>query len=450
PIYVTELTDLIKSKSSSKQNEQNDIDNSANFVGFFPVFVWILRDFSLELEDNGDSITPDGYLEKSLSLRKGTNKKTESFNEPRLCIRKFFPKRKCFAFDKPVARKLSKLETIPEKELSAEFVEQVGEFTSYIFSSSDVKTLSGGIKVNGPRLQSLVLTYVNAIRSGEILCMEDAVLALAQIENSAAVQKAIEHYEEQMNQKVQLPTETLQELLDLQRPIEREAIEVFMKNSFKDVDQKFQKELEALLDAKRDAIIKKNKDSSSTLCSDLLQDIFGPLERERQQGTFSKPGGYNLYRQKKQELEKYYNESPGKGLQAKEMLIKYFKSKEDVANSLLKMDQSLTEKEREKEVERIKDEAAEAANTELKEMQENYELMTKEKVKSVLEHVKQLSKKRQQEWEELMLKQHEIVSLKHKERDRLFLEGFQNESKKLLEEIDKINSYNPPILCTIL
>ncbi|CAO2600269.1 Guanylate-binding protein 1, partial [Lemmus lemmus] len=414
PIYVTELTDLIKSKSSSKQNEQNDIDNSANFVGFFPVFVWILRDFSLELEDNGDSITPDGYLEKSLSLRKGTNKKTESFNEPRLCIRKFFPKRKCFAFDKPVARKLSKLETIPEKELSAEFVEQVGEFTSYIFSSSDVKTLSGGIKVNGPRLQSLVLTYVNAIRSGEILCMEDAVLALAQIENSAAVQKAIEHYEEQMNQKVQLPTETLQELLDLQRPIEREAIEVFMKNSFKDVDQKFQKELEALLDAKRDAIIKKNKDSSSTLCSDLLQDIFGPLERERQQGTFSKPGGYNLYRQKKQELEKYYNESPGKGLQAKEMLIKYFKSKEDVANSLLKMDQSLTEKEREKEVERIKDEAAEAANTELKEMQENYELMTKEKVKSVLEHVKQLSKKRQQEWEELMLKQHEIVSLKHK------------------------------------
>ena len=92
-------------------------------------------------------------------------------------------------------------------------------------------------------LQSLVLTYVNAIRSGELPCMEDAVLTLAQIENSAAVQKAIEHYEEQMTHKVQLPPESLQDLLDLQRPIESEAIEVFIKNSFKDVDQKFQKEL---------------------------------------------------------------------------------------------------------------------------------------------------------------------------------------------------------------
>ncbi|KAM7317852.1 guanylate-binding protein 1-like isoform X2 [Alexandromys fortis] len=446
--YVTELTDLIKSKSSP---EQSDIDDSANFVGFFPVFAWTLRDFSLELEDNGDSISPDEYLEKSLTLREVTNEKTKSFNKLRLCIRKFFPKRKCFVFDRPAGRKqLSKLETIPETELNAEFVEQVGEFTSYIFSSSDVKTLSGGIKVNGPRLQSLVVTYVNAICSGELPCMEDAVLTLAHIENSAAVQKAIEYYEEQVNNKVWLPTESLQELLDLLRPIESEAIAVFMKNSFKDIDQKFQKELGALLDAKRDDVIQKNKDSSSAFCSDLLQNIFGPLEIERKQGTFSKPGGYYLYLQKRQELEKKYNEDPEKGLQAKEMLRKYFKFKEDVANSLLKMDQSLTEKEKEIEVEQIKAEIAEAVDTELKEMQENYELMTKEKVTSVLEHVKQLSQKMQKEWEQLKLEQHKIVSLKHKEKDRLFREGFHNESKKLLEEIDKINRYNPPIPCTIL
>ena len=88
-----------------------------------------------------------------------------------------------------------------------------------------------------------MLTYVNAISSGDLPCMENAVLALAEIENSAAVQKAIAHYDQQMAQKVQLPTETLQELLDLHRASEKEAIEVFMKNSFKDVDQKFQKEL---------------------------------------------------------------------------------------------------------------------------------------------------------------------------------------------------------------
>ena len=92
-------------------------------------------------------------------------------------------------------------------------------------------------------LGTLVQTYVNAINSGALPCMENAVLALAEIENSAAVQKAIAHYDQQMGQKLKLPTETLQELLDLHRATEKEAIEVFMKNSFKDVDQVFQKKL---------------------------------------------------------------------------------------------------------------------------------------------------------------------------------------------------------------
>ena len=86
-------------------------------------------------------------------------------------------------------------------------------------------------------------TYVNAISSGDLPCMENAVLALAETENLAAVQKAIAHYDQQMGQKLKLPTETLEELLDLHRASEKEAIEVFMKNSFKDVDQVFQRKL---------------------------------------------------------------------------------------------------------------------------------------------------------------------------------------------------------------
>ena len=72
-----------------------------------------------------------------------------------------------------------------------------------------------------------------------------------------------------------------------------------------------------LLDARQDAVVKKNIDVSSAHCSDLLQDIFGPLEEEVKQGTFSKPGGYFLFLQRKQELEKKYNQAPGKGIQVK-------------------------------------------------------------------------------------------------------------------------------------
>nr|AAH32882.1 Gbp2 protein [Mus musculus]CAJ18457.1 Gbp2 [Mus musculus] len=446
--YVTELTDLIKSKSSP---DQSGIDDSANFVGFFPTFVWTLRDFSLELEVNGKPVTSDEYLEHSLTLKKGADKKTKSFNEPRLCIRKFFPKRKCFIFDRPAQRKqLSKLETLREEELCGEFVEQVAEFTSYILSYSSVKTLCGGIIVNGPRLKSLVQTYVGAISNGSLPCMESAVLTLAQIENSAAVQKAITHYEEQMNQKIQMPTETLQELLDLHRPIESEAIEVFLKNSFKDVDQKFQTELGNLLVAKRDAFIKKNMDVSSARCSDLLEDIFGPLEEEVKLGTFSKPGGYYLFLQMRQELEKKYNQAPGKGLQAEAMLKNYFDSKADVVETLLQTDQSLTEAAKEVEEERTKAEAAEAANRELEKKQKEFELMMQQKEKSYQEHVKKLTEKMKDEQKQLLAEQENIIAAKLREQEKFLKEGFENESKKLIREIDTLKQNKSSGKCTIL
>lgn len=92
-------------------------------------------------------------------------------------------------------------------------------------------------------LEKLVLSYIHAISSGDLPCMEDAVLALAKIENLAAMQKAIAHYDQQMSQKLQLPTENLQELLDLHRASEKEAIKIFMENSFKDANQVFLTEL---------------------------------------------------------------------------------------------------------------------------------------------------------------------------------------------------------------
>ncbi|KAL6065882.1 hypothetical protein STEG23_027406 [Scotinomys teguina] len=221
--YVTELTDRIRTRSSPDQDEGED---SVEFVSFFPDFVWTLRDFSLELSVNGEPISPDEYLENSLKLihilvDSGEKDKEGKFNLPRLCIRKFFPKKKCFVFERPAHRKkLGQLESLQDQDLDSDFVEQVAEFCSYVFSCSKVKTLSGGIKVNGPLLKNLVITYVNTISNGDLPCIENAVLALSQTENAAAVQKAITHYDLQMSQKLQLPTETLQELLDLHRTMQ--------------------------------------------------------------------------------------------------------------------------------------------------------------------------------------------------------------------------------------
>ncbi|XP_027702984.1 guanylate-binding protein 2-like [Vombatus ursinus] len=263
-------------------------------------------------------------------------------------------------------------------------------------------------------LQNLVLTYIQAITSGDMPCMENAVLALAQIENSAAVQRALIHYEEMMKKRVQFPTETLRELLDIHATCEKEAIEVFIKDSFKDVDQKFQKELASQLEAKRDAFCDQNLDESAKRCRVLLQDIFSPLEEAVKNGAFSKPGGYGLFLQNTKELKQKYYQQPRKGIQAEETLQEYLRSKEDIADAILHADQSLSAKEKDIEVERMKAQAAEAARKQLEEMQKKTQEMIEQNERSYHEHIKQLTEKMETERKQLEEDQRRALDLKLK------------------------------------
>lgn len=417
------------------------MENSDEFVSFFPDFVWTLRDFSLELKVNGEPISADEYLENSLKLIHNTDKKekVQKLNLPRLCIQKFFPKKKCFVFERPAhGKKLSQLQSLQDEDLDSDFLEQVAEFCSYVFSCSKVKALSGGIKVNGPRLKSLVITYVNTISSGGLPCVENAVLALSQTENAAAVQKAIAHYDQQMSQMLELPTETLQELLDLHGASEKEATKIFMENSFKDIDQVFQMELRTKLETKREEFLKKNEQASSDRCAALLQGIFSPLEKDVKQGIYSKPGGYCLYIQKIEELKKKYSEEPRKGVQAEEALKQFLQSKEEVTNAILHTDQVLTQKEKAMEEQRVKAEAAQATAKFLEERQRQSEQLMKEKEKLHQEHMKQVAEKMEKAQAQMREEQRRAMEHQLQEQARLLRERFQEEIRRAEEERMKL------------
>jgi hypothetical protein len=65
---VTELTKRIWVNSSPGEDE---VEDSSDFVSFFPDFGWTLRDETLELEADGQPLMADEYLENSLKLKKG-------------------------------------------------------------------------------------------------------------------------------------------------------------------------------------------------------------------------------------------------------------------------------------------------------------------------------------------------------------------------------------------
>ncbi|KAM9000552.1 guanylate-binding protein 1-like [Sarcophilus harrisii] len=413
--YVTELTDKIKAKSSSRTEQ---MDDSMELVSLFPDFVWTVRDFILELEIDGQPTTPDQYLENALKPKKGTSE------EAGMCIQKFFQNRKCFIFVPPASKKkLLEIEQLHDDELDADFVESAENFSNHIYNKAKTKILPGGAMVNGPRLGNLIENYVEAITSGDIPCMENAVLALAELENSAAVQKAFAVYEKMMRQGIQFPTETIQELLCLHDICEREAINVFIKDSFKDVDQKFQKALENQLKAKLDEFCKQNERESQDRCTALLQDIFRPLEEAVKQNAFSKPGGYNIYLQQMRELQEKYNQQPKKGIQANKTLEEYLKSKETVADAIKQADQRLTEKENQRrEQERQAQAAAEAAR------KMEMELRRQEQINQEIQ--RRQEEERRQMFERMEAAKRRLLEEQERERTR----KLEEEARKIQEE----------------
>ncbi|XP_027730442.1 guanylate-binding protein 7-like isoform X1 [Vombatus ursinus] len=437
--YVTELTKLIKVKSSPNAVREED---SAEFVGFFPDFVWTVRDFTLELKLDGHPITPDEYLENALKLSKGEHPKVKMANLPRECIRKFFPKRKCFTFDRPTNNRsfLAQLEDVQESQLEPAFKDQAENFCSHIFSNAKTKTLSGGIMVNGNRLGKLLETYVKTISSGDIPCLENAVLALAETENSAAMQKAAKHYVEQMVLKLHFPTETLQDLLNLHTDCEKEAISIFMTHSFKDDTHKFQKELVQILESKKNDFIRQNEEESTKYCQTKLEDLSQTLMEAISQGTFSVPGGYKLYRKEREKIMNNYHQVPRRGIKADEVLQRFLQSLAMTGESILQTDQALTDKEKALEAEQVKREAAEKKKELLEQQQMEMQQNMEAQQRSYEENINQLKKKMEEDRIQILREQEMILDHKLKEQKKLMEEGFNEKAEEMKKEIEDLQT----------
>uniref|UniRef100_A0ABI7YZE4 GB1/RHD3-type G domain-containing protein n=1 Tax=Felis catus TaxID=9685 RepID=A0ABI7YZE4_FELCA len=353
--YVTELTELIRTKSSPKEDGTED---STEFVSFFPDFIWTVRDFTLELKLNDDPITEDEYLENALKLI--------------------------------------------------------------------------------PGLRTLVVTYVDTINTGAVPCLENAVTTLAQLENSVAVQKAADHYSEQMAQRVRFPTDTLQELLDVHADCEREAIRVFMEHSFKDENQEFQKTLVEIIKDKKQHFLQQNEEASVKYCQSMLDQLSKALLENISIGTFSVPGGYKLYRQAKESIEWNYSQVPRKGVKANEVLQNFLQSQASIEKSIWQADKALTDGEKAIAAERASKEAAEKEQEVLRQKLLEQEQQIEAQQRSLQENIAQLKEKMKRETENIIKEQNMMLEHKLKVQEDLLKEGFRKKSEEMDEEIRQL------------
>ncbi|XP_067283891.1 guanylate-binding protein 4-like isoform X1 [Pseudorasbora parva] len=277
--YVTELTEYIKVKSSDEDEDDSE------FVKFFPSFIWAVRDFTLENKINGKYMTEDQYLEYALKLKTGMSKTVREFNLPRECIRNYFPSRKCFTFPFPTNPKnLSRLEHLDPAGLSPDFLKVSDNFSKFIFDRSEVKKLKDGHTVTGRVLGQLVKTYVDTISSGEVPFLDNAVLAMARIENEAAVKEGLEVYQSGMEKlKKSFPLE-LKDVSSEHQRLSSLATQTFMKRSFKDSEGIFIKCLEEDINKLFDGYLCQNEEASKKTCGNLLSSLSAPMTEKLKKG----------------------------------------------------------------------------------------------------------------------------------------------------------------------
>ncbi|CAI5781045.1 guanylate-binding protein 1-like [Podarcis lilfordi] len=436
--YVTELTKKIKAKASP--GEDTEEENSAEFIRFFPDFIWAVRDFTLQLKIDGHPVTEDGYLEEALRLQKGDTEQIQKFNMPKSCIRKFFPSRKCFTFDRPTSRKkLSRLEELEEDDLEEDFLEPVGRFCQHIWETSRPKTVPGGQVVTGRMLEKLLKIYVDAINSGDVPCLENAVLALSEIENAAAVHEAVSCYEALMGKRLALPTDTVDELLAVHAECEKEANAVFMARAFGIAQvKKFQEDLELQLKQKKEELCERNKQVSFDRCNHVLVELYRKLEDGVHIGIYSAPGGYQRYLENWTEMVEEYHSVPGKGIQADCALEEFMKSKETVAKSLLQMDRALTAQEKQLEAQRAQAEAAQLQQKLLEQEQARLKQMMEDEKRSNDEQLQLLKEKMEKEKKLMEEETDRVIEQKLKEHELLLKEGFQRMARKMESEIQHL------------
>jgi hypothetical protein len=330
-------------------------DDQMEFVKYFPVFVLVVRDFTLDLEINKKPITEDEYLETALQLRKGIGKSVSDYNLPRECIRRYFPKRKCFIFSIPTEDgKLSKnRKQLPDGELKDEFQHKMDIFSEFIYSDSEPKMVDSSL-VNGRSFASLTRSYVEALPKGPI-CIESAVETMARAENEKVAEEALDIYKKEFQDLVKLPTDTEEEMSKADVACRRKALEHFCKFCICDHNMSYRTQFMGRLSDSYQHFQSMNTEMSRVRCSELIKRLYSPIRCK----NYMRVGGHKSYQADIDQLKTQYDADKCKGLVGDIMWNEFMTQEIPFHTQILEADKTITEAQKKLEGEKLKREDAE-------------------------------------------------------------------------------------------
>lgn len=150
----------------------SDSSDSSDLGEFMPSFLWVVRDFALELVDaQGREITESEYLEESL---RPVPEATAEKNRVRDSLRGYFRHRGCITMPRPCDDKhIKALNTLSDDVLSSAFMEKARLLREQLQTLARPKKACGS-QVTGNLLAKLAAAYCASINKGAAPAIKDS------------------------------------------------------------------------------------------------------------------------------------------------------------------------------------------------------------------------------------------------------------------------------------
>ena len=274
--FVINLSKFIRLKSGDTETDPEELSN------LFPSFLWVLRDFSLQLiDDNGENITPKEYLEKVLE---GTKNLQDPKNKIRKLIKAYFKDRDCSTMVRPLTNenKLQNLEDLPPEQLRPEFLEQIIALRKKVLGRVRVKTLNGK-PLNGEMYLNLIKGLIGALNSGNVPNIENTWLSMCKVESYKAFEEAEQIYENYLKENLDNTDDPLE---DIHKEAKEQALEHFKSKALGEIAAEYLKQLKSKIKEKYSYYLKVQDEENKGKIIRVLNKWYSILEQRIQNNEF--------------------------------------------------------------------------------------------------------------------------------------------------------------------
>jgi hypothetical protein len=193
---VINLTKHIQT-SSRANNDGSDLHE------FFPSLLWVVRDFTLQLEESGKKITSRQYLDNALKPQGGFSEDATQKNQIRMLLSNFFRQRDCVTLVRPAEEEsqLKNLSEQPYESLRPEFRKAFESMKKKLLKNIQPKMLYGNV-LNGAMLANLAQTYTEAFNTGKAPVISSAWGRVVQTQCEDALEDALSGYKSKMAARI--------------------------------------------------------------------------------------------------------------------------------------------------------------------------------------------------------------------------------------------------------